>query len=534
VTRPPNVLLIVADDLGYSDLGCFGGELSTPHLDALAAGGVRLAQFHTTARCSPSRASLLTGLHPHQTGIGVLTNDDRPRGYPGSLNDRCLTMAELLREAGYVTALSGKWHLASDMVTANDSWPTRRGFDSFFGTLTGCGSYFDPGTLTRGERPADDARTDPDFYYTDAITADACARVRGAVAAGRPFFGYVAYTAPHWPLHARDDDLAVQRGRFAAGWDELRRARLARQRELGLIGDDAALTARDTRVPAWADEPHRDWQQRRMEAYAAQVARLDAGVGELLAILDETGSRDDTLVIFLSDNGASDEALPKIAEDSFRRRTDIFRSETRDGRPVRLGNDPAVEPGPEDTYASYGSGWANLSNAPFRLYKRYTHQGGIAGPLIASWPAGGLVAGGIAQHPFALVDVLPTVLAATGAGYPAAVPGRAPLPLPGRSMLAAWRGQPVDDRPLFFEHTGNAAVRAGRWKLVRQYPQPWELYDMSVDRSEITDLAGSHPEVVAELSGAWQAWADRSGVLPWEVTLEIYAGRGLTPEHAEG
>ncbi len=533
-TNPPNVLLIVADDLGYSDLGCYGGELSTPHLDTLAAGGVRLAQFHTTARCSPSRASLLTGLHPHQTGIGVLTNDDRPRGYPGSLNSRCQTMAELLHPDGYVTALSGKWHLASDMLNPNDSWPTRRGFDSFFGTLTGCGSYFDPGTLTRGEQPADDARADPDFYYTDAITADACTRIRGAVTAGRPFFSYVAYTAPHWPLHARDSDLLAHRGRFRAGWDELRAVRLGRQRELGLISDDAALTDRDPRVPAWADEPHQDWQQRRMEAYAAQVARMDAGVGELLATLNDTGCRDNTLVIFLSDNGASDETLPQIQERSFRQRTDIFRANTRDGRLVRLGNDPTIDPGPEDTYASYGRAWANLSNAPFRLYKRYTHQGGIAGPLIASWPAGELTAGAILQQPFALVDVLPTVLQATGGRYPARVPGRDPVPLAGRSMLPAWRGGTVEDRPLFFEHTGNAAVRSGRWKLVRGYPNAWELYDMTVDRSETTDLAAAHPDVVAELTAVWRDWANRAGVIPWEVTVRVYAERGLTAEHAMG
>jgi arylsulfatase len=533
-TSPPNVLLIVADDLGYSDLGCYGGELDTPYLDALAAAGIRLAQFHTTARCSPSRASLLTGLHPHQTGIGVLTNDDRPRGYPGSLNDRCLTMAEVLRAEGYVTALTGKWHLASDMTHPNGSWPTRRGFDSFFGTLTGCGSYFDPGTLTRGEEPAGDARTDPGFYYTDAITAEACASIRDAAASGRPFFEYVAYTAPHWPLHAREEDLAAQRGRFAAGWDELRADRLRRQHDMGLIDDGTALSDRDPRVPAWANEPHQEWQQRRMEAYAAQVARMDAGVGRLLRALDESGCRDDTLAIFLSDNGASDETLPKIDDQCFRRRTDIFRATTRDGRPVRLGNDPDVDPGPEDSYASYGRCWANLSNTPFRLYKRYTHQGGIAGPLIASWPAGGVAGGVIVQQPFALEDVLPTVLEATGARHPAPVPGRDPLPLQGRSMLPAWRGEPVEDRPLFFEHTGNGAVRSGRWKLVREHSQPWELYDMTADRSETTDLAGEHPDVVAELSAAWQDWAERSGVIPWEVTLQVYAERGLTPEHAVG
>lgn len=558
---PPNVLLIVADDLGYSDLGCYGGEIDTPHLDSLAAGGIRLSQFHTTARCSPSRASLLTGLHPHRTGVGILTNDDRPRGYPGSLNDRCTTMAEMLHSAGYATGMAGKWHLASDMAHPNGSWPTRRGFDRFFGTLTGCGSYFDPGTLTRGEHPADDAAHDPDFYYTDAITAEAADFLRSATSSRRPFFGYVAYTAPHWPLHAREPDIARHRGRFAGGWDELRVARYLRQRELGLLGDETPLSARDPRVPPWQHEADPQWQQRRMEAYAGQVHRMDAGVGELLRVLVETGCRDNTMVIFLSDNGASDESLPKIDEESFRRRTDIFRARTRDGRPVRLGDDPSISPGAEDTYAGYGRGWATLSNTPFRLYKQFTHQGGIAAPFIANWPAGGLAAGAVCHQPFGLTDVLPSVLEAVGAPHrtsavptapertepgergpghpePESVRRDAPfahdLPLDGRSMLPAWRAQAVDDRPIFVEHTGNAAVRTTRWKLVRAHPGPWELYDMTMDRSETQDLAGEHPSVVAELAERWQEWADRVGVIPWESTLAIYSQRGLGAEHAAG
>ena len=534
MARGPNVLLIVADDLGYSDLGCYGGEIDTPNLDSLARAGVRLARFHSTPRCSPSRASLLTGLYPHQTGIGILTNDDRPRGYPGSLGDRCLTMAEVVRAAGYLTGMAGKWHLASDMTHPNGSWPTRRGFESFYGTLTGCGSYFDPGTLTRGEQPVDDATHSADFYYTDAITAAATGFIRSAASAGRPFLCYVAYTAPHWPLHARGPDMARHRGRFAAGWDVLRSARFRRQRELGLIGDETCMSERDPRVPAWADEQHQDWQQRRMEAYAGQVHRMDAGIGDLLRVLAETGCRDDTLVIFLSDNGASDEDLPKIGAESFRRRTDVFRAATRDGRPVLLGNDPSIVPGAEDTYGSYGRGWATLSNTPFRLYKQFTHEGGIATPLIAAWPSGALAEGAVRRDTFGLIDVLPTVLEATGARYPVPIAGRTPLPLPGRSMLAAWRGAQVPDRPLFFEHTGNAAVLDGRWKLVRRHPGQWELYDRTVDGSETNDLAGRHRDVVAGLSTSWQRWAEQVGVIPWEVTLQVYSERGLDAEHAAG
>ena len=534
--RRPNVVLILADDMGFSDVGCYGGEVQTPNLDRLARGGVRCSQFYNTARCSPSRASLLTGLHPHQTGIGILTNDDRPRGYAGSIGERCVTVAEVLKAAGYATCLAGKWHLASDMRTPNAAWPTRRGFDRFFGTLTGCGSFFQPGTLTRGEESAEDEVLDPDFYYTDAITDEASAFVRDcrALHADWPFFLYVAYTAPHWPLHARDEDIAHYRGAYDAGWDVLRERRVARLRDEGIVDDAAPLSPRDPTQPAWDDVEHKQWQARRMEVYAAQIHRLDKGVGRILAALEESGELANTLVVFLSDNGASDEVLPLVELERFSARTDILRTRTRDGDPVRIGNEPAIVPGPEDTYASYGRAWANLSNTPFRYYKRWVHEGGIATPFIAHWPAGNLQQGRVVRTPFQLTDVLPTILEVTGATYPARYNERDIISHEGRSMLPALRGEAAADGTLFWEHTGNAAIRRGRWKLVRDHPRPWELYDVSRDRTELHDVAPAHPDVVAELAREWQRWADRVGVISWEVTVDIYAARGQPLREAMG
>ncbi len=533
--KRPNVVLMLADDMGFSDLGCYGGEIRTPNLDALAAQGVRFTQFYNGARCSPSRASLLTGLHPHQTGIGILTNDDRPQGYPGTLNRRCATIAEILKSAGYRTAMAGKWHLAAEMKEPNDAWPTRRGFDRFFGTLTGCGSFFQPGTLTRGETNVEHEALAPDFYYTDAISDEAEDFVRDCAATpDTPFFLYVAYTAPHWPLHARDDDLARYRGAYDAGWDALREARIARQKQMRLIDADTLLSARDPTQPAWQDAPHRDWEARRMEAYAAQIDRMDQGIGRILQALTDTGARDDTLVIFLSDNGASDESLPLVELSRFKERRDILRLETRDGREVRIGNEPSIVPGAEDTYSSYGRAWANLSNTPFRYYKRWVHEGGIASPLIVNWPAGKLAEATFARAPGQLTDILSTILDVTGAAYPAQLDGREIAPQQGQSLLPALRGEATPPHALYWEHTGNAAIRRGDWKLVRDYPGMWELYDLAKDRTELVDVAAREPAMVADLADAWTRWARRIGVIEWEVTLELYASRGQPAREAMG
>lgn len=532
----PNVVFIVADDLGFSDPGCYGGELRTPALNRLAAEGVRLSAFYTGARCAPSRASLLTGLYPQQVGLGILTNDDRPRGYPGTLTEDCATTAEILADAGFATAIIGKWHLASDVRQANDAWPVRRGFDRFFGTLSGAGSYYDPPTLTRGDNDAESEARDPAFFYTDAISDEAVEFVssRAAALPRRPFFLYVAYTAPHWPLHEPDEDeIATYDGVFDDG-GELRAGRLQRMRAAGVLGPETELSEADAARSSWSVGGDRAWHLRRMQVYAAQVERMDRGIGRILSALEAASAIDDTMVVFVSDNGASPEELPLVAPDRFRLRTDILRERTRAGSPISIGNDPNVPPGPEDTFQSYGRAWANLSNTPFRRYKRWVHEGGICAPCIVRWRGGGVVAGRVIDAPFQLVDVLPTVLEATGARYAAERDGRPIPPLEGRSMLAALRGEVVPESTLYWEHTGNAAVRRGRWKLVREHGRPWELYDLAADRSEMRDLAAEQADLAAELTAAWRAWAKRVRLIPWETTLELYRRRGLGEIDAAG
>ncbi len=522
----PDIILIVADDLGFSDLGCYGGEIRTPHLDRLASRGVRLSQFYNTARCSPSRASLLTGKHPHQTGIGVLTRPDPPHGYLGDLSPSHPTIAEMLSVAGWRTWLCGKWHLSSDVNTPSHSWPTQRGFERFFGTIAGCSSYFDPQTLTRGETPAGDAAED-DFYYTDAISSEAVCWIDelSSEDSNEPFFLYLAYTAPHWPLHARLEDVEATRGRFDDGWDTLRERRLERLVEEGILQPGTTMSDRDPSQPPWSEASDHEWQARRMEVYTAQVESMDRGIGRVLDALDRAGRLDNAIIIFLSDNGASAEELPIGDPETFRTKDQSLTTGSRDGRALRLGNTPIIEPGPEDTYGSYGVPWANLSNTPFRRYKRWVHEGGISTPLIFQWANGGLAGGSVLHTASQLVDIVPTILDAVGVGPDS-------FSAEGRSLLEALRGGPVDDRTLYWEHIGNAAIRRGSWKLVRAHPLEWELYDIVTDRTELHDLAHIHPLVVDELSRAWEQWADRVGVIRWDDMLTRYADASRTQEEA--
>jgi arylsulfatase A-like enzyme len=536
-TPRPNIVLVLADDLGYSDIGCYGGEIRTPNLDRLGRGGVRFTQFFNTARCSPSRASLLTGLHPHQTGVGVLTHDNGPQGYPGSLNHRCATLAELLVADGYATGLSGKWHLSSSVWEPADSWPTRRGFQHFFGTLSGAGSYYDPTTLHRGERDASEEVMRPGFFYTDAIAQDAASFIAENANTDRPFFSYVAFTAPHWPLHAHEEDVAEYAGIYERGWDDLRAERLVRQQREGIAGPDVELTARDPEVPPWRDVEDQEWEARRMRVYAAQVGRLDRGVGVVLAALERAGVLDNTAVTFLSDNGACAEELPVGGDpEEFASRRQIVPANARGGRPIRVGNSAELAPGPDDTYASYGRAWAGLSNTPFRLYKRWVHEGGIAAPMIVHWPAGGVPAGAVAGAPFQLIDFVPTILEITATPY-RSPHGRQLIPLEGRSMLRVIRGDDAaaPDADMYWEHVGNGAIRRGQWKLVREQGGPWELYDLSQGRSEERNLASEHPELVAALAADYEVWAARVGVVPWDRLLSIYEQTPhLKPEILDG
>ncbi|QOR70669.1 arylsulfatase [Ruania alkalisoli] len=528
--RSPNIVVILADDLGYSDIGCYGSEIRTPRLDALAAAGVRMSQFYNTARCSPARASLLTGLHPHQTGIGVLTQDDGPLGYPGTLNHRCVTMAEILRDHGYATAMFGKWHLSGDVQHPNDAWPTRRGFDTFYGTLGGAASYYQPVTLTRGES-VEPVPTDG-FYLTSVLGDEAAAFVRRHTAnqPDTPFFCYLPFTAPHWPLHAPPEAIDGYRGFYDKGWDLLRERRYRRLVAEGLISGDCPLTDRDADVTAWADTAHREWQALRMQVYAAQVELMDAAIGSVIDAITEAGQLDDTLILFLSDNGGCAEAFQPAWVDEMDRRPLAALERTSSGERVRLGNDPSIPPGPPETFTSYGKPWANLSNTPFREYKHWVHEGGIATPFIAHWPSGGLRQR-IDHTPHYLPDVLPTVLDVVGATYPDRYSGRDILPLEGISMIGSWTGsEPMRQRSMFFEHEGNGAVRSGRWKLVRKYGQGWELYDLNVDRTEVHDLAAHYPDRVRTMSEAWHTWTERCGVKPW---APLHAARAARRDTAE-
>ncbi len=518
----PNIIVILSDDMGFSDLGCYGGEIDTPNLDALAASGLRFAQFYNTARCCPTRASLLTGLYPHQAGIGHMMEDKGFDGYRGDLSRNAVTIAEVLRSAGYGTYMCGKWHVTPRVrpEAPKDNWPCQRGFDRFFGTIDGAGSYFDPSSLT-----LDNTQIPPgeDFYYTDAIS-DHAVQFLSEHNPDRPFFLYVAYTAAHWPLHARPEDIVKYKGRYDAGWDAVRQQRLQRMRTMGLIDPEWDLTPRDPNVPAWENEPLKDWHIRRMEVYAAMIDRMDRGIGRIVEQLRKNGQRNNTLILFIQDNGACAEEIGSAAPAAPEPAAPMAANElqlqsqpknTRSGDPVRRGK--GVLPGSADTYQSYGRGWANASNTPFRLYKHWVHEGGISTPLIAHWPERIRDRGAICGHCGHLIDIMATCVDAAAAEYPAQFAGHSVIPLVGRSLLPAFENRPIE-RPegLFWEHEGNRAVRMGQYKLVARHNQPWELYDMAKDRSELHDLASKQPERVERLKAMFEAWAQRTQVLPWK------------------
>ncbi|WP_418319971.1 arylsulfatase [Piscinibacter sakaiensis] len=534
-TTKPNVVLILNDDMGFSDIGCYGGEVETPALDRLAANGLRYSQFYNTARCSPSRASMLTGLHPHQTGVGILTYDSGPEGYAGNLNHRCVTIPQALKANGYKTYMSGKWHVASSLTKPTDTWPLQRGFDEFYGTIIGAGSFYDPNTLTRGNDNVEHEAHADGFFYTDAISDQAVAYIdqHHQSSPEQPFFTYVAYTAPHWPLHAHEEDIAKYKGRFDQGWDALREQRLEKLVASGILMDHWKLTERDPTQPPWteaeADEQFRAWTLRCMEVYAAQIDRMDQGIARIVAALERNGQLDNTLLIFLADNGACAEDIPEdVTVDELVDKLMIARRQTRSGEAVHFGNDTSRMPGPENTYQSYGTAWANLSNTPFRLYKHWIHEGGISTPLIVHWPAGIRDRGAIRHAPGYLPDIMATILDVTATPYPRELNGQTIEPLEGQSLRPTFGGDAIERGPMFWEHEGNAAVRIGKWKLVKRYPQPWELYDMDADRTELLDLATEHPQRVAEMAAQYEAWAERCGVIPREKIVELMRSQGVT------
>lgn len=529
---PPNIVVIMSDDMGFSDLGCYGGEINTPHLDSLAANGLRFSQFYNTARCCPTRASLLTGLYPHQAGMGHMTDDHGKPGYTGNLNERCRTIAQVLQPAGYRSYAAGKWHVTRHIQKDGDkhNWPLQRGFDRFYGMVSGGGSFYDPFTLCRDNTlisPYADPEYKPaNYYFTDAITDHAVKFVgdHQREHAQQPFFLYVTYTAAHWPMHALPEDIAKYKGKYDAGYEPIRKARFEKGVSLGLIDKAQGLSPL---VGKWDEVKNKEREIACMEVYAAMVDRMDQGIGKLIAELKRTGRFDNTLIFFLQDNGGCAEAMGRNVamnrEDGPRKAkpslpiivatalpNGLVPPQTRDGYPVRQG--PNVIPGPHDTYVAYGQGWANVSNTPFREYKHWVHEGGISTPLIAHWPAGITAKGELRKTPGHLIDIMATCVDLAGAKYPADA-----TPLEGLSLQPAFQNKPLDRKAIYWEHEGNRAVRVGEWKLVAKHSQEWELYDLAQDRVEGNNLATKHPETVRELSELYAAYAARANVAPWPV-----------------
>ncbi|MCY2976867.1 MAG: arylsulfatase [Planctomycetota bacterium] len=541
VERPPNIIIIMTDDVGYSDVGCYGGEIETPNLDKLASGGVRFTQFYNTARCCPTRASLLTGLYPHQAGIGHMvdgwTTKQGAPAYTGELSKRAVTIAEALKSANYSTYMTGKWHVTGKTNLSSESnftnWPLQRGFDRFYGTIHGAGSFFDPNTLVRDNTfisPFADQEYQPkEFYYTDAINDHAVRFVNEhkQQSPEKPFFMYMAHTAAHWPMHAKETDIAKYKGRYDSGYDTVRATRLTKMKQLGLLDNRWQVSPQ---VGDWSEVENKAWESRCMEVFAAMLDCMDQGIGRLVDSLKANGQLENTLILYLQDNGGCAEengrkgpfvarldkpSLPPLASDYLQ--PDMVPKQTRDGFPVRQGE--GVMPGGADTFVAYGESWANVSNTPFRLYKHWQHEGGISTPLIAHWPAGiqSQRHGALESQPAHLIDLMSTCIGLSGAKYPTEFSGESIQPTEGVNLASAFNGKPLNrSQPIFWEHEGNRAIRDGAWKLVSKHPGGWELYNISSDRTEMQDLSQQHPERVQAMTAQWEAWSNRVGVIAWK------------------
>jgi len=512
INEAPNIILIMSDDMGYSDLACYGGEINTPNLDRLANNGLRFTQFYNTARCCPTRASLMTGLYPHQAGIGHMTNyppDSLSNNYgvpeyQGYLNRSSVTIAEVLREAGYHTIMAGKWHLG---YFGKEKWPLQRGFDRFYGILSGATNYFNPQPpkgLTLGYEHIDPEGDD--YYTTDAFTDYAIRFMEESRKQDeRPFFLYLAFNAPHWPLHAPAELINKYRGKYLGGWSRLREERYQRMIEMGLIDKNWKLTTQDSRPWDSLNDEKKQELDFRMAIYAAMIDRMDQNIGRLVEYLENRGILDNTVIIFLDDNGACAES-------------------------DELGSGPREQLGTKDGYLlSYGRAWANVSNTPFREYKHWVHEGGISSPFIIHWPSGieSKYYGQIVDQYGYLPDIMATCLDLADAEYPEVFNGINITPLEGKSLLPVLKGsrEQVHAEPIFWEHEGNKAVRMGRYKLVSMWKPgseySWELYDMEADRTETNDLSDVLPEIKEELINTYMEWAERNNILDWNEVNEL-------------
>jgi arylsulfatase A-like enzyme len=534
----PNVLLILADDLGFSDVGCYGSEIHTPNIDALGSEGLRFTQFYNGARCCPSRASLLTGLYAQQTGVGLMTGNDHQPGYTGAINNSCVTLAQVLKKAGYQTFMSGKWHVGDSQL------PTERGFDRFYGFYSGYTvNSYNPNQMVL--LPPGKARTyaPGTFYATDAITDYAVDFIdQGRQDKEHPWFVYLAYQAAHFPLMAPEDEIKKYVPVYEKGWDQVRQQRLARIKSLGVLEASTELSPRsliprpdiarrDDRLdsdvnPAW-DSLDRDRQidlAYRMAIYAAMIEHMDRDIGRVIEDLRAHHDLDNTIVFFLSDNGACAEWAPF----GFDCNVKFPAGDGAHGNGHGYNGDSFVKPilhtgqglatmGQPIEGASgigYGSGWANACNTPFRMYKHYDHEGGISTPLIVRWPAGFTDKGVFRQQVGHVIDFMPTLVALAGAAYPTDWDGHPILPMEGKSLVPAFTDQPVGRDALYWEHENNRAVRVADLKLVSLAGKPWELYDMAKDREELHDLTASMPEKAKAMADTWESWAWRCHVYP--------------------
>jgi arylsulfatase len=494
----PNIIVMLVDDMGFSDIGAYGSEIPTPNLDRLAAGGVKFTQFYNTARCCPTRAALMTGLYSHQAGMGWMTTDFGPKfpGFRGRLLEDRITIPEVLKPAGYFTAMTGKWHLGQG------SNPPAKRFDRSLQGMAGgfyypnAGGNADPRLVLNGRRlGTNSSELPPTWYSTDLWTDFGLRFIDEALAVKKPFFLYLAHNAPHFPLQADAADIARFRGQYQAGWDAISAARHRKQVELGLIEKSWQKAARPEEVQAWdsLSDPEQDHFDHLMAIYAACVWRIDRSVGALLDGLKQRGVFDNTLILFMSDNGGN-------AEGGV--------SGTARG-PGELGS--------ANSTVFCGESWAWMQNTPFRKFKHYTREGGIASPLIAHWPAGIKARGEWRTEPAHLIDIMATCLDVGGAKYPEEYQGR-PLPgIEGVSLRPAFENRPTGrTQPIFWEHEGHAAIRDGDWKLYRAgYDASWELFNLKADRTEQNNVAGAHADKVKKLAAQWDAWATRANVKPW-------------------
>lgn len=520
----PNVVLILADDLGFSDVGCYGSEINTPNLDALAASGVLFREFYNVGICAPTRASLLTGQYQHDAGVGYFAINLGSKPYQGYLAENALTIAEVLKENGYRTLMSGKWHVGSDSL----HWPNQRGFDNFYGFAGGASSFFAfnqnnmPTTLIRNNQTI--TAEGEDFYMTDAITDEAIAMIgEGMKTAHQPFFLYLAYNAPHWPLHALPEDIAKYKGKYDAGWDIISEQRHAQLVAKDIISPEHPKAERPSTIPAWetlSKEDKKLWAER-MEVHAAMIDRMDQNIGKLITYLKETGQYENTAFFFLSDNGAAGEDVSRTFRSS--------QANASVSNEIGANFDEQGAVGTAESYYSITHRWAYTANTPFSYWKTFPYEGGISSPFIASYP-GNFTENKVVTGRGHLIDILPTILEITQSNYPSEYKGNQILPLAGKSLMPYLTDKAETKREtLFFERGGNKAVRAGQWKLLTlKGKENWKLYDLSKDRGETTDVAQQHPEIVLLLIKAYHDWAEAHQVTNTDSLLQtVPAAKGM-------